>query len=122
VGEEVAPPDRRGGVGRVAPDEGELAGGEVRVLLGPAIERQPEREPDEPERPGGDERHRHPYVMVIHGTTIGVMTAPTLLPALKMPVASARSFFGNHSAMVLIEAGNSPTPPARAQTARRKIP
>src|SRR5437868_15463612 len=37
--------------------------------------------------------------------------APTFEPELKMPVASARSFFGNHSATVLIEAGEVPASP-----------
>ena len=46
-----------------------------------------------------------PYRTVIHGTTIGVTIAPTLVPELKMPVASARSFFGNHSATLLIAGG-----------------
>jgi hypothetical protein len=39
------------------------------------------------------------------------MMAPTFEPALKMPVASARSFFGNHSATVLIAAGKLPDSP-----------
>src|SRR6476469_902645 len=54
---------------------------------------------------------RQPHVSVIHGTTIGVMTAPTFDPALKIPVASARSFAGNHSATVLIDAGKLPDSP-----------
>src|SRR5579885_1635506 len=46
-------------------------------------------------------------------TTIGgANTAPILVPALKMPVASARSFSGNHSATLLIEAGKFPASPA----------
>jgi hypothetical protein len=32
----------------------------------------------------------------------GAMMAPTLAPALKMLVASARSFLGNHSATALM--------------------
>ena len=32
-----------------------------------------------------------PHVSVIHGTTSGVISAPMLVPELKMPVASARS-------------------------------
>ncbi len=48
---------------------------------------------------------RHPHVSAIHGTMIGVMIAPTFEPALKMPVANARSRDGNHSATVLIDAG-----------------
>jgi hypothetical protein len=44
----------------------------------------------------------------MRATTSGVMLAPTLVPALKIPVASARSFFGNHSATALMLAGNNP--------------
>src|SRR5450432_223156 len=51
---------------------------------------------------------RHPQRTVIHGTVRGVMMAPALVPALKMPVASARSFLGNHSATVLMLAGKTP--------------
>ena len=50
----------------------------------------------------------HPHVKVIHGTTSGATTAPTFDPALKIPVARARSFLGNHSATVLIAAGKLP--------------
>ena len=39
------------------------------------------------------------------GTAIGVMVAPTLVPALMIPAARARSRLGNHSAIVLIAAG-----------------
>ena len=45
---------------------------------------------------------------MIQGTTSGVTSAPTFVPELKMPVASARSFLGNHSATVLMEAGKLP--------------
>src|SRR5438067_190184 len=55
---------------------------------------------------------RQPHVSVIHGTTIGVITAPTLEPALKIPVAKARSRRGNHSATVLIAAGKFPDSPS----------
>src|SRR2546428_13542483 len=48
---------------------------------------------------------RQPRCPTIQGTLSGVTIAPTFVPALKMPVANARSFFGNHSATVLIEAG-----------------
>ena len=37
----------------------------------------------------------------------GAIVAPILVPELKMPVAKARSFRGNHSATALIAAGNS---------------
>ena len=40
---------------------------------------------------------RHPHRYVMKGTIKGAMIAPTLEPATKMPVASARSCFGNHS-------------------------
>ena len=47
----------------------------------------------------------------MNGTVIGVITAPMLVPALKSPVANARSRFGNHSATVLIAAGKLPDSP-----------
>ena len=49
-----------------------------------------------------------PYVTVNQGTTAGATTAPIFAPELKIPVASARSFFGNHSAVALIAAGKFP--------------
>src|ERR1041384_2883983 len=52
-----------------------------------------------------------PQASTISGTSSGVASAPTLVPALKIPVASARSFFGNHSATVLIDAGKLPASP-----------
>ncbi len=52
-----------------------------------------------------------PQVSVIHGTTSGVASAPTFVPELKIPVASARSRLGNHSAVALIAAGKFPASP-----------
>src|SRR3989442_15721740 len=54
---------------------------------------------------------RQLQVRTIQGTRTGVMMAPTFVPALKMPVVRARSFLGNHSATVLIEAGELPPSP-----------
>src|SRR5215212_4425581 len=54
---------------------------------------------------------RQPHVSVIQGTTRGVTSAPMFVPELNIPVASARSFLGNHSATVLIEAGKLPASP-----------
>src|SRR6266576_5716902 len=62
---------------------------------------------------------RQPHVSAIQGTSSGVMIAPVLVPALKTPVASARSSLGNHSATVLIAPGklaDSPSP-SRARAA-----
>src|SRR4029453_10821881 len=59
---------------------------------------------------------RQPQVSTIHGTTSGVTIAPTFVPALKIPVANARSRAGNHSATVLMDAGkfaDSPSPRAK---------
>ncbi len=52
------------------------------------------------------------------GTTAGARMAPTLEPALKMPVAKARSFLGNHSATVLMAAGKLPDSPMPEREAR----
>src|SRR6186997_1335122 len=53
----------------------------------------------------------HPQASTIAGTSSGVASAPIFVPELKIPVARARSFFGNHSATVLIEAGKLPASP-----------
>src|SRR5467141_191790 len=66
---------------------------------------------------------RQPQSEAIHGARSGVTMAPTLVPALKMPVASARSFLGNHSATLLMLAGKtpaSPNPSAARATAKVK--
>jgi hypothetical protein len=66
---------------------------------------------------------RHPQWTVIHGTTSGVSMAPTLVPAFKIPMASARSFLGNQSATALILAGNKPASQnPKADRATRKLP
>src|ERR1700674_3190879 len=44
--------------------------------------------------------HRQPRCTAIHGTVSGATRAPMFVPELKMPVASARSFLGNHSVTV----------------------
>jgi len=53
--------------------------------------------------------HLHdPREAIISGIKRGAITDPTLAPPLKRPVASALSFFGNHSAIVFILAGKFP--------------
>src|SRR5258707_15661252 len=54
---------------------------------------------------------RQPQSDAIHGARSGVTMAPMLVPALKMPVAKARSFLGNHSATDLMLAGKTPASP-----------
>ena len=46
-----------------------------------------------------------------HGSARGTSKPPTFEPELKMPVARARSRFGNHSAVVLMAAGKFPPSP-----------
>ncbi|MCY1542869.1 hypothetical protein D9M68_786420 [compost metagenome] len=46
-----------------------------------------------------------PQACRISGSMIGVSIAPTLVPALKMPVAMARSLAGNQMRVVLTHAG-----------------
>src|SRR5688500_15508435 len=55
--------------------------------------------------------HSHPNEMVMMGTISGVSNAPMFVPALKIPVANARSLRGNHSATVLIAPGKLPASP-----------
>ncbi len=51
---------------------------------------------------------RQPKLSAIAGIIIGAMIAPTLVPALKIELASARWRFGNHSATALIADGKLP--------------
>src|SRR5689334_16225353 len=57
--------------------------------------------------------HRHPHAgfVAIGGTIAAATRIPTFVPALKIPVANARSFRGNHSATVLMQAGKFPASP-----------
>src|SRR5262245_24477152 len=74
-----------------------------------------------PNAPVATKAHCQPYATVSHGTVRGATTAPTFVPELKMPVANARSFLGNHSATVLMEAGKPPASPnPRAKRAALK--
>ena len=54
---------------------------------------------------------RQPNASASGGMIAGANTAPMFAPELKMPVASARSRRGNHSAVVLIAAGKLPPSP-----------
>src|SRR5262249_35875866 len=61
-----------------------------------------------PARPARTKVHRQPNRMAMAGIIIGAMMAPTLVPALKMDVASARSRRGNHRATALMAEGKLP--------------
>src|SRR5258708_31315402 len=63
---------------------------------------------------------RQPQSEAIQGARSGVTMAPMLVPALKMPVAKARSFLGNHSATDLMLAGETPASPK--PSAKRAAP
>ena len=55
-------------------------------------------------------------------TIIGAAIAPTVDPELKIPIAKARSFLGNHSATVLTEAGKfADSPKPNAARAKAKL-
>jgi hypothetical protein len=64
-----------------------------------------------PSAPVAMNAHSQPYDNVMTGTIRGVSSAPMFVPALKTPVASARSFRGNHSATVLTAPGKFPDSP-----------
>src|SRR5713226_4327135 len=75
-----------------------------------------------PSAPVSRKAERQPQCSAIHGTTSGVMMAPAFVPALKIPVASARSFLGNHSATHLMLAGKTPASPnPKAKRAAIKV-
>src|SRR5213594_2074935 len=66
-----------------------------------------------PSEPVMTNAQRQPHVSVIQGTMSGVRIAPVFVPALKMPVARARSSLGNHSPTLLMAPGkfaDSPKP------------
>src|SRR5215471_20688915 len=58
----------------------------------------------------------HPKLRSNHGTISGAKIEPTFEPELKIPVATERSFGGNHSATVLIAAGKFPDSPRPSAT------
>src|SRR5437867_12234837 len=66
-----------------------------------------------PSDPVTTNAQRQPQFSAINGTMSGVRIAPVFVPALKMPVARARSSLGNHSPTLLIAPGklaDSPRP------------
>ena len=76
------------------------------MLLGPADRSSATKTTQaKPVTPVTMNAHCHPHRSVIHGTTSGVTSAPTLVPELKMPVASARSLGETTPATVLMAAG-----------------
>src|SRR6185436_1483642 len=58
----------------------------------------------------------HPKLRNSQGTTKGAKIEPTFEPALNIPVATDRSFGGNHSVTVLIAAGKLPASPRPSAT------
>src|SRR5215472_5544495 len=74
-----------------------------------------------PSAPTPTKDPRQPQRALIKLTATGASMAPTFVPELKIPVASARSFFGNHSATALMLAGKtaaSPSPNATREAAK----
>src|SRR5688572_28378680 len=68
--------------------------------------------------------HFHPQATVIYGTVNGASTAPIFVPELKIRVAKARSFLGNHSATVFMAAGkfaDAVTPNALRATIKPRV-
>ena len=60
------------------------------------------------------------YLVAMYANS-GVSISPRFDPELNIPVASARSFFGNHSETVLMQAGKFPASPRpRAKRAPAK--
>ena len=64
-----------------------------------------------PTAPSTTKHRRQPITTATATTSGGVITAPMFEPQLNQPVASARSFLGNHSATVLTAAGKFPASP-----------
>src|ERR1700753_1230806 len=67
--------------------------------------------------------HLHPNSMAIQGMTIAASAPPTLEPLSKIATATLRSWLGNHSATVLLAAGQlkpSPMPSRNRNAAKPK--
>src|SRR5687768_9473217 len=64
-----------------------------------------------------------PYFVASHGTTIGAANAPMLVPAFTKPNANARSLRGNHSEIVLVQAGKfgDSATPKNARASRNPV-
>src|SRR4029077_4679070 len=78
-----------------------------------------------PRAPVKRKAHCQPIFSAINGTQRGAAIAPILAPELKIPVAKALSFLGNHSATVLMAAGKLPAsliPKAALATPKPKVP
>lgn len=75
-----------------------------------------------PVAPVTTKAHRQPNAAAIKGTVNGATIAPILLPELNIPVASARSLIGNHSATVFMAAGKFPASVTPSPTLARRKP
>src|ERR1700735_1727107 len=67
--------------------------------------------------------HRQPNANAIHGIASAAKAPPTLEPLSKIATATLRSWLGNHSATVLLAAGQlkpSPMPNRKRQDAKPK--
>src|ERR1700761_8795531 len=74
-----------------------------------------------PSEPENTNDHRQPKWMAIHGITSAATAPPTLEPLSKMATATLRSWLGNHSATVLLAAGQlkpSPMPSSMRNAAK----
>lgn len=85
-----------------------------------ALDRHPEHRPDKTGQDGDDEWAFPPEGFDSRRTIAGASIAPTLAPALKSLVASARSRLGNHVAPALTAAAQFPPSPKSERPALRK--
>src|SRR6266581_3518649 len=65
---------------------------------------------------------RHPNTAFKATNAGGPIIAATFVPALKTPVAKARSFLGNHSATALMAAGKFPASPKPSMALQKPKP
>src|ERR1700733_4960439 len=76
-----------------------------------------------PSSPEKTKDHRQPNSSAIHGMASAAKAPPTLEPLSKIATATLRSWLGNHSATVLLAAGQlkpSPMPNRKRQDAKAK--
>jgi len=74
------------------------------------------------ERNENDIGSSHAQFTRINGKNHGTSTPPMFEPELNIPVARARSLFGNHSAVALMAAGKFPPSPRPSKILQTKKP
>src|SRR5882762_299257 len=110
--------------GTLGAAEAAEAAGAAKVASGLRYSESHRKSHKNPSDPVTTNAQRQPQFSAINGTMSGVRIAPVLVPALKMPVARARSSLGNHSPTLLMAPGklaDSPRPSSARAAAKANV-